>query len=62
MPAAPPSATSRRAAIDASGATNAPGIILWTNRCVGDYTVNLTVPAGYTPTMPIAVSATVTPA
>ncbi|MCB0042013.1 MAG: hypothetical protein KDE23_20155, partial [Caldilinea sp.] len=45
---------------DASGATNASGIILWTNRCVGDYTVNLTVPAGYTPTMPIAVSATVT--
>ena len=51
---------SRRAATMPAALTNASGIILWTNRCVGAYTVNLTVPAGYTPTMPIAVSATVT--
>lgn len=44
----------------ASGLTGATGLILWTERCVGDYTVSLTIPVGYTPTMPTTISATIT--
>jgi YVTN family beta-propeller protein len=45
---------------DASGLTAVDGTVLWLNRCVGDYTVNLTTPVGYAATTPVSVSATVT--
>lgn len=45
---------------DASSVTNAAGKVTWSDRCVGQYTVNLTVPAGYVATTPTSVAATVT--
>ena len=45
---------------DLSGVSNAAGLVLWPNRCVGSYNVLLTVPANYAATTPITVAATVT--
>lgn len=44
---------------DASGVTDGSGLVTWPDRCVGPYTVTLTVPAGYTPTTPSSVTTTV---
>jgi DNA-binding beta-propeller fold protein YncE len=45
---------------DQNGVTGLAGTILWSNRCVGAYTVGLTVPVGYAATTPISVSAPIT--
>lgn len=45
---------------DASGVTNVAGKVTWSDRCVGQYTVDLTVPAGYVATTPASLTATVT--
>ena len=44
---------------DDSGVTSVFGLLLWTDRCVGDHIVNLSVPGGYTPTTPSTLSVTV---
>ncbi len=44
---------------DGSGVTGAGGLVVWPNRCVGNYTVTLTVPPGYGATTPASVPATV---
>lgn len=45
---------------DSSGVSNAAGLVIWPNRCVGDYIVEITVPPGYVATSDFAVIATVT--
>ena len=45
---------------NASAVTDNTGTILWPDRCVGAYAVNLSVPAGYAATTPTGVSRTVT--
>ena len=41
---------------DAGAVTDGAGTILWPDRCVGAYAVNLTVPAGYVATTPVSVN------
>ncbi len=45
---------------DSSGVSNAAGLVIWPDRCVGDYDVQITVPPNYVATTPITVTATVT--
>ncbi len=44
----------------ASGVSNAAGLVIWPDRCVGSYSIQLTVPANYVATTPATVAATVT--
>lgn len=45
---------------DSSGVSNAAGLVIWPDRCVGDYIVEILVPPGYVATSDFAVIATIT--